>query len=64
MRTLTTVSTASPAVLRFSSGSNSVTDMLADAMSKIIGWKMETMTVYKIVASAMVLFYKQVAKQG
>ena len=45
MRTLTTVSTASPAVLRFSSGSNSVTDMLADAMSKIIGWKMETMTV-------------------
>ena len=46
MTTLTTVSTTWPAVLRFSSGSNTVTDMLADTTSKIIGWKMETMTVY------------------
>jgi len=44
MTTLTTVSTTWPAVLRFSSAANVVTDMLPD--TKSIGWKVETTTVY------------------
>ena len=44
MTTITTVSTSWPAVLRFSSGANTVTDMLVGTTS--IGWKMETQTVY------------------
>lgn len=42
--TITTVSTLWPAILRFSTGANIITEMIP--LSNTIGWKIEFSTVY------------------